>query len=181
MPVSTGRPYLDIGALQRALDSERIARGMTWAALAREIHISVPSLRQMTGRGQIEADAVVLILQWLKRRCDEFVVRPDGDEAPWADRAKLPEPPHLFARFDTIALYGALDRVRSERGVTWGVVAGELGTTPGVIARFTKGGRTNANLMVAAAEWAGEPVESLLQPSRPVLGPARMDARARRG
>jgi hypothetical protein len=30
--------------------------------------------------------------------------------------------------------------------------------------------------MVVAAEWAGEPVEALLQPSQPFLGPARMDA-----
>jgi hypothetical protein len=179
--VSTGRPYLDVAALQQALDAERSGRGMTWAALAREVRISVPSLRQMTERGQIEADAVVLILQWLQRRCGDFVVRPGGGPVRWAGRSSLPPVPSLYARFDTIALHSALDRKRDARGLTWNEVADELGVSPGVIARFTKGGRTNANLMVAAAEWAGEPVEALLQPSRPFLGPARMDTLARRG
>jgi hypothetical protein len=175
------RPYLDLAALEQALDGERAARGMTWAALAREVRISAASLRGMTKRRQVEADAVVLILQWLGRRCDEFVVRPGGAPAPWANRDPLPAPPPLFARFDTIALYNALDRARETHGMGWAEVADELGVSTGTIARFTKGGRTNSIVMVAAAEWAGEPIESLLQPSQPVLGPARMDARARAG
>jgi hypothetical protein len=177
--VSAARPYLDVVALQAALDAERVARGMTWVALAREVHVSVPSLRSMTAGRRIEADAVVLMLQWLRRPCDDFVVRQDLGCAPPASGRPQPPVPPLYARFDTIALHLALDRARSERGLTWDDVAGALGVSPGVIARFTKGGRTNADLMVAAADWAGEPVEALLQPSRPVLGPARMDSRAR--
>lgn len=179
--MASDRAYLDVGALQRALDVERIARGMTWVALAREVHYSVASLRGMTERAHIEADAVVLILQWLRRRCDDFVVRPDGAARPRPGRESMPPVPPLFARFDTIALHAALDRARQERSLTWDEVANELGVSREVISRFTKGGRTNANLMVAAADWAGEPVEALLQPSRPFLGPARMDARARAG
>lgn len=170
------RPYLDFAALRQALDAERNARGLNWDAVGKQLRI--PTIRTMGGSGHIQADAVVLVLQWLGRRCDEFVVRPGGGLAPWAER-ETPGPPPLFARFDTILLHAALDRARTARGRTWGEVAVELGTTPGVIARFTRGGRTNAQLMVAAAEWAGEPVESMLQPSHPFLGPARMDARAR--
>ncbi len=172
-------PYLNVAALQDALDAERIARRMTWAALAREVHISVPSLRQMAQREQLEADAIVLILQWLKRRCDDFVVRPSGDAGRPVGSHSAPGVPPLFARFDTIALHTALDSARERRGLTWNDVAAELGVSTWVIARFTKGGRTNANLMVAVADWAGQPVEALLQPSTPFLGPARMDARAR--
>jgi hypothetical protein len=175
-----GQPYLDVDALHRALDAERLARGTTWAALAREAHYSVASLQGMTERGRIEADAVVLLLQWLGRRCADFVVLPNGREARRTTGKPLPPVPPLFARFDTIALHTALDRVRTERRLSWDEVASELGVSAGVIARFKKGGRTNANLMVAAADWAGEPVEALLQPSQPVLAPARMDARARR-
>ena len=179
MYAPANRPYLDVCALQRALDTERIARGMTWAAVAREVHYSAPSIRTMTRRATIEADAVVLILQWLRRLCDEFVVSPTTGAARRRRRVAGPPVPPLFARFDTIALYAALDRVRKKRGLAWDAVANELGVSAGVIARFTLGGRTNANLMVAAADWAGEAVEALLQQSRPVLGRARMDAKAR--
>ncbi|MGE0599623.1 MAG: hypothetical protein AB7J35_05720 [Dehalococcoidia bacterium] len=168
-------PHLDIAALGKALDAERTRRRLTWVEVGKQL--GIPTVRAMVTGSHIQADGAVLVLQWLGKRCDEFVVRPGGNPAPWADRAELQGPPPLFARFDTIKLHAALDRARRERGLTWGVVAAELGTMPGVIARFTKGGRTNAQLMVAAAEWAGEPVEALLQPSQPFLGPARMDAR----
>lgn len=176
---TTNRPYLDTAALQRALDTERVARGMTWAALAREAHVSVASMRTMTRGAAIEADAVVLMLQWLQRRCDEFVVRPRNGAARRSKRVAGPPVPPLYARFDTIALHTALDRARKKRRLEWDAVADELGVSRGVIARFTLGGRTHVNLMIAAADWAGETVEALLQPSRPVLGHARMDAKAR--
>ncbi|MGE3073158.1 MAG: hypothetical protein AB7N24_03625 [Dehalococcoidia bacterium] len=170
-------PYLDLAALRDAVESERRRRSLAWQEVGKQL--GIPTIRNMVESSHIQADAVVLVLQWLGRRCDEFVVRPGGGSAPWAGREPLPAPPPLFARFDTILLHAALDRVRMERGMTWTEVAAELGTQPGVIARFTKGGRTNAQLMVAAAEWADEPVEALLQPSHQFLGPARMDARAR--
>lgn len=172
------RPYLDLLALREALDAERTARGLSWANLGKEIHI--PTVGDMGRKGHIQADAVVIILQWLDRRCDEFVVRPNGRSAPWAGREDLLGPPPLFARFDTIKLHEAIDRARQARGLAWKDVARDLGEAPGVIARFTKGGRIGAQLMVAGAEWAGEPVEMLLQPSSPFLGPARMDALARK-
>ena len=179
--MTTQLPCLDRHALLLAVDAERVARGMTWAALAAAVHVSVGTLRAMPARGNVEADAVVLILQWLGRRCAEFTVHPPRATQGRTRRVrKVPVPP-LFARFDTIALLESLDRERGKRGLAWDQVAAELGVSTGVIARFRKGGRTHANLMVAAADWAGEPVEALLQPSRPVLGHARMDAPARAG
>lgn len=178
--MTTHHPYLNIVALQGALDAERIERGMTWKAVAAEVHVSVPTIRNMHTRQYIEADAAVLILQWLQRRCDDFVVWPIGRTAQRSKRSvKVPVPP-LYARFDTIALHTALNEARQERGLTWADVAAELGVSAGVVERFTKGGRTHASLMIAAAAWAGRSVEELLQPSRPVLGPARMDAKAKK-
>lgn len=176
--MSLALPHLNIPSLQQAMDAERTKQGMTWAALALKVHVSVPTMRSMNERGNIEADAVVLILQWLRRRCDDFVIRPSRHKARQNTGKAVPMPP-LYARFDTIKLHAALDRARQTRRLSWDDVANELGVSTGVIARFTKGGRTNANLMIAAADWAGEPVEALLQPSRPTLGYARMDAKAR--
>lgn len=167
-------PGLDVEALRAAVDAERVARGMSWVDLARQVQI--PTIRNMGVGGRIQADVVVLLLQWLGMQCDEFVVRPGGGAAPWAARHHLPKPPPLFARFDSIALHESLSRVREARQLTWQQVATELGTTTSVIARLKKGGRVDAQLMVAAAEWAQTPVESMLQPSQALLGPARMDA-----
>ena len=168
------QPRFDVAAFRTAVDAERTRRALTWVELGKQVQI--PTVREMGANGYMQADAVVLVLQWLCRRCDEFVVRPAGQRAPWAEREPLPAPPPLFARFDTIKLHAAMDRVRMERGLTWNEVAAAVGAMPGQLARFTKGGRTGADLMVAGAEWAGEPVEALLQPSSPFLGPARMDA-----
>ena len=168
------RPQFDVAAFRAAVDAERTRRGLSWVELGKQV--GIPTVREMGANGYMQADAVVLVLQWLGRRCDEFVVRPNGRRAPWAEREPLPAPPPLFARFDTIKLHAALDRMRVARGLTWNEVAAEIGAMPGQLARFTKGGRTGADLMVAGAEWAGEPVEALLQPSCPFLGPARMDA-----
>lgn len=173
--MDTQRPCLDVPALQQALNAERIARGSTWAALAREVHVSVPTMQHMHRRGTIEADAVVLLLQWLRRPCEDFVIRPAGSIAP----RPAPAVPPLYGRFDTIALHKALDLERIARQLSWAEVGAELGVSAAVISRLTKGGRTHANLMIIAADWAGEPVEALLQPSSPVLQAARMDARAR--
>jgi cyanate lyase len=176
-PMTNELPYLDVNALSQALDAERVARELTWADVARQAHYSVASIRGMCKRTHIDADAMVLLLQWLRRRCEDFVIRPNG---PRSRRIKQAPVPPLFARVDTIALHAALDRERTRRGLTWDDVAEALGITTGVINRFRKGGRTTANLMIAAADWAGESVEALLQPSSAVLGPARMDAKARK-
>ena len=63
---------------------------------------------------------MVLILQWLERRCAEFTIYPSrrksSSRKSHTPRVKdVPVPP-LFARFDTIALHTALDRVRQRAG-----------------------------------------------------------------
>lgn len=107
-------------------------------------------------------------------------MRPPLKDKTMRRRVSQRPPTALYARFDTIALHKAMYVERRKRKLTWTQVADELGITTGVIDRFTLGGRTHADLMIAAAWWAGKPVEALTQPSTPVLSFARMDAKARK-
>ena len=49
--MTTPLPHLNLQALLQAVDAERSARGRTWAALAKAVHDSVPTLRAMPRHG----------------------------------------------------------------------------------------------------------------------------------
>ena len=67
----------DIEALHAALEAQRVARGMSWAQVAREINvqfnaavvrrISASTVTGMRGRIVVEGDGVLQMLRWLKR------------------------------------------------------------------------------------------------------------------
>jgi transcriptional regulator with XRE-family HTH domain len=66
-------------------------------------------------------------------------------------------------RFDTGALYAALDRQRVERGLTWAQVAAEIGVSAATIQRTKSGGRMEIDGMLAMVHWLGEPVETFVR------------------
>ena len=63
-------------------------------------------------------------------------------------------------RFDTQALYQALDARREERGLTWKQVALEIGVAEATIKRTREGGRMEVDGMLAMVNWLGVPVET---------------------
>ena len=66
-------------------------------------------------------------------------------------------------RFDTKALYEALDQARQERGWTWQQVGREIGVSPTTITRTRAGGRLEVDGMVAMVGWLGLPVEHFVR------------------
>ena len=63
-------------------------------------------------------------------------------------------------RFDTQALYQALNARREERGLTWTQVATETGVAEATIKRTREGGRMEVDGMLAMVSWLGVPVET---------------------
>ena len=63
-------------------------------------------------------------------------------------------------RFDTQALYQALNARREERGLTWKQVAAETGVAEATIKRTREGGRMEVDGMLAMVNWLGVPVET---------------------
>ena len=65
-----------------------------------------------------------------------------------------------MVRFDSKALYEALDAQRQKRGLTWKQVALEIGVAETTIKRTRQGGRMEVDGMLAIVAWLKVPVET---------------------
>jgi len=68
-------------------------------------------------------------------------------------------------RFDSKALYAALDEQRQARHLSWQEVAKELGVSVSTITRTQKGGRMEVDGMLAMVGWLGVAVETFVRES----------------
>ena len=66
-------------------------------------------------------------------------------------------------RFDTKALYAALDQQRTTRGLSWTKVAAEIGVSASTITRTRTGGRMEVDGMLAMVSWLRVPVETFVR------------------
>lgn len=66
-------------------------------------------------------------------------------------------------RFDSKALYLALDQKRRSLDWSWRQVASELGVSVPTITRTEKGGRMEVDGMLAMVAWLGVPVETFVR------------------
>ena len=151
-----GRPGdFDVLAFADALDAQRLARGLSWAGLAREIWalspelnarrndhpISPATLSGMRGGSNTSCQHALFMLRWLDLVPESFV--------PGHAKSSIAEAyPGLSAdrrlRWDLRRLAEALDAERNAPGLTWNQLAGEMGCTPSQLtglrtARFATG------------------------------------------
>ncbi|MGD0561044.1 MAG: helix-turn-helix transcriptional regulator [Streptosporangiaceae bacterium] len=131
----------DVQALFVALDERRRREGLSWAGAAadmwrlsaelnerRQDHpISPSTLTGMAPRGDTTCQHALVMLRWLGRAPEEFIATPHSDTVgvalPVADSG------HRL-RWDLVALHGALNEMRGERGATWQQAAQRLRCTP---------------------------------------------------
>ena len=154
----------DVRVLYDALDVRRGARQLTWKDVAAEVSERCTRLRPIapstiTGlkeqpRG--EGDGILQMLIWLRRTPESFI---PGVVDP---RSACFVNPTLsigeILRWDTRALYAALDGRRRERRSTWSETARELrGFTPGMLTTLAKGGRIGFPGVMRLVLWLGEP------------------------
>jgi transcriptional regulator with XRE-family HTH domain len=66
-------------------------------------------------------------------------------------------------RFDAAALYKALDKQRSDRGLTWSQVAAEIGVSAATIKRTQNGGRMEVDGMLAMVSWLRMSVDAFVR------------------
>jgi len=67
-----------------------------------------------------------------------------------------------MVRFDSKALYAALNAQRGKRGMTWAQVAAATGVSAATITRTRAGGRLEVDGMLAMVRWLGVPVETFV-------------------
>lgn len=140
--------FFDINALQEALDAERSARGLSWAALTAEINepfkgtpsipISVTTIRNMHAKRSVTSAVVLQVLRWLGRTPESFLT---GLDAGSQTGELLPAGgPGRILRFDTVSMHAALGAERVRRAMTWKQVAMELpGFTESMLTNLATG------------------------------------------
>src|SRR5262245_10384570 len=122
-----------LNALYNAIDEQRHSRGLSWAALAREVNrfkmdrhpIASSTITGLKSKRVAEGDGILQMLLWLGRTPESFC--PGFPEAT-APRYHLRDLPQMqILRFDTKALHAALNAQREAKGMTWREVADEIG------------------------------------------------------
>ena len=167
------RSDFDLRALYDALDAQRIARGISWAALAREVNrfragghpVAASTITGLRVTRVGEGDGILQMLLWLGRTPESFV---PGVADPSAPRFRLPAlTREQVLRWDTPALFSALNEQRQERGLTWAEVAGEIGgCTPGMLTNLSKGGRVGFPHVMRLVRWLDRPAVTFTRSAR---------------
>jgi hypothetical protein len=68
-------------------------------------------------------------------------------------------------RFDSSALFAAIDAQRIDKRLTWDQLAREIGVSAATIQRTQHGGRLEVDGMLAMVTWLGVPVEAFVSDS----------------
>jgi transcriptional regulator with XRE-family HTH domain len=95
------RTKIDVQGLHAALDAERMARGLSWRQLAKEIGVSPSLLSRLSNDQRPDADGFATLVRWLNIPAEEFMVDVEGD------RGTQPEP-------DLLAQLAPLLRARQD-------------------------------------------------------------------
>jgi hypothetical protein len=158
----------DAVALHRALDDERIARGLTWSGVAREIWmlssvlndqrrdhpLSPSTLANVERRRNTSCQHALFMLRWLQRTPESFLAG-----APPRDEAALPEVgPDRRLRWNLARLYEALNEKRHADQLTWVELARGLRCAPGQLTGLrTAKYATNMILAMRITQWLDRP------------------------
>jgi len=154
------------------LDEQRRARGLSWAQLAAEINrpfestpsipINPGTLRDMLKKRSVTSAVVVQALRWLGRTPESFLTGPRCIPSP---DEQLPEAgPDRTLRFDTRAIYDALEQERGRRDLSWQQVAKELpGFTPSMLTNLASGPLIGFPRVMTITQWLGRPAATFVR------------------
>ena len=161
--------HFDLNALYAALDSERLARSLSWTQLTRDINalfrevpchpIATSTITGLKGKREVIGNAALQMLVWLDRTPESFMPGHNNSANPAEVLPRLG--PDRILRFDTPAIYRAIDAVRVERDLSWRQVAEEIGgVNAAQLTRFAKGAGIGIVTIGRIALWLGRPVAS---------------------
>jgi hypothetical protein len=152
----------DMQALHTTLDDERRVRDLSWVDLAADINrpfkgttsipISVSTIQKMSKKSFVTSAVVLQVLRWLDRSPESFLsgrlVEPKADE-------KLPDAVATrILRFDTRAIYAALDDERHRRNLTWRQLVAQLpGFTQSMVANLAEGPLIGFPRVMILTQW----------------------------
>jgi len=160
-------------ALQHALDAARRAKGLTWIEALSEINkpftgtssipIHLATIKGMTIKRSVTSGVVLQALAWLGR-APEIFLADEIDSKVQSDQALPAVGPGRILRFDTAAMYAALDRARHNRAMTWKQVAAEMpGFTGGMLTNLATGPLIGFPRVMFITQWLGQPAVNFVR------------------
>jgi transcriptional regulator with XRE-family HTH domain len=162
----------DMRAFYAELDERRRSLNLTWTQLAAEINrplettpsipISPGTLRGMLKKRSVTSAVVLQALRWLGRTPESFLSGPTRSPT---QEERLPEAGQdRILRFDTRAIYDALDLERRRRGLTWQQVANELpGFTANMLTNLASGPLIGFPRVITITQWLGRPAATFVR------------------
>ena len=149
---------LDMARLYAALDRQRASRHLSWAGVAKEIadryaRVSPATIGRVHKKGRVEGDGIIQMLLWLDRSPESFV--PGGVNR--QEECLTSAGTSRTLRWDTNAIYCALEKKRNREDLTWPEVAGQIdGVSVSTLTRFKLGGRTYFPELMRVIQWLGD-------------------------
>jgi hypothetical protein len=145
-------------ALYAALEAQRRARRICWQQVARETGVAASTIIATKRAGRMETDGMLAMARWLGCPPERFTRGPESQSV-----AQSTSETARFLngnRFNTKALYQALDAQGRSRKKTWLEVAQAIGNgiSPPMLTRLAKGGRIGVHMMVPAVGWLGKTI-----------------------
>ena len=162
----------DMRAFHAELDEQRRARGLSWTQLAAEINrpfestpsipISPGTLRDMLKKRSVTSAVVLQVLRWLGRTPESFL---SGSTRSASPDEQLPEVGQdRILRFDTRAIYDALQQERLRRGLSWQQVAVVLpGFTPSMLTNLASGPLIGFPRVMTLTQWLRRPAATFVR------------------
>jgi hypothetical protein len=124
----------DARAMYAAMDAQRVERGWSWSAVARDLAdsgnlsvqvgqhpISPSTITGIAKRGDTTCQHALFFLRWIGREPESFIASPKVSGSAFPSVAQ-----GLRLRWNLRTLYDALNARRLERGLSWAETAREL-------------------------------------------------------
>jgi len=168
----------DYNAMIEALDARRVEHGLGWTELAGELWAQSADLnarladnclcpgalvRNAQQRGPMSCQYALIMLRWLDRAPERFLIGPVVD----VGETRLPAAgPDARLRWDLSELYAALDSRRRDESLTWVALAAEFGCTPSRLTNLRTARLADLELTMRVSQRLAEPAASFIHPAR---------------
>lgn len=160
----------------RALDGQRCSRGLDWNALAVELWqqsrdlnaqlsdhgLCQGALVRTAKRGTMSCQYALIILRWIRRAPEDFLIGPAVD----VGDVRLPDAgPDSRLRWNLNQLHAALNEHRREHQLTWAAMAAELNCTPSRLTNLRTARLADMDLTMRTTQRLGQPAARFVHPA----------------
>lgn len=171
------KTLFDGDAMIRALDAQRVSRGLDWNQLAVELYqqssdlnaelkdncLCQGALVRTAHRGTMSCQYALIILRWISHAPEDFL---KGNAVDVGDTRLPGAGPDKRLRWDLPLLHGALDQHRREQGVTWASLARELHCTANRLTNLKTARLADMDLAMRITQRIRRPAADFVHPAR---------------